>query len=179
MTAVPDLKSVPEHWRPRASGTPLHSSLSFFQCTIWNIFFEKFSSKINLLAPVLPIRQWKRGSHDCDELEPRLRPMTRLSPLHGTSFLGRRRKMAQCAASASGRAARCGLRSLVGVVCKGGAPRTRLPEFDHPAPQHQVVQTELLGQRRDRTTTRHQKVTAVGELARCRGPKQLETLGSA
>jgi hypothetical protein len=34
------------------------------------------------------------------------------------------------------------------------------------------VQTELLGQRRDRTTTRHQKVTAVG-LARCRGPKQL------
>ena len=37
-----------------------------------------------------------------------------------------------------------------------------LPEFDHPAPQHRVVQTELPAQCRDRTTARHHKVTAVG-----------------
>jgi hypothetical protein len=44
----------------------------------------------------------------------------------------------------------------------GAAQPMFLPEFDHPAPQHRVVQTELPAQSRDPTTARHHKVTAVG-----------------
>ena len=57
------------------------------------------------------------------------------------------------------------LRSLVGVVCKGGAPRDaescRNLTTQRLSTEH--VQTELLGQRRDRTTTRHHK----GDSRRC------------
>ena len=47
---------------------------------------------------------------------------------------------------------------------RGGAPRRRcrlLPEFVHPAPQHRVAQTELLGHRRDRATARHHQLNGL------------------